>query len=103
MKGKLSEQKIDYSVYGISLGKFPAEVCALCGEKFFEEKIAQKIEDIEKEKGLFGLNVRSRISYSGNALIIRVPQKIAKMLKLTKGMEVVIHPEGKEKLAVEIV
>ena len=53
--GKLVVKKIDYSVRGISVGKFPAEVCIKCGEEVFDKKTSIKIEKIEKQKGLFGL------------------------------------------------
>ena len=102
-KGKLAKKSVDYSVYGISLGTFPAEVCTDCGESYFDEKTALEIERREKERGLFGMSVRSKISYSGNALIIRIPNKIAEMLHLKEGREVILHPDGKEKLTVEII
>lgn len=101
-KGKLVDKPVEYSVHGISLGKFPAEVCTSCGEAYFDEETARKIESLEKEKGLFGVSVHSKISYSGNALIIRIPQKLAHMLDLKEGREIILHPEGKERLAVEI-
>ncbi|HLC19360.1 MAG TPA: AbrB/MazE/SpoVT family DNA-binding domain-containing protein [Candidatus Nanoarchaeia archaeon] len=102
-KGKLVKKIVDYSVYGTSLGKFPAEACTGCGESYFDENIALEIERLEKERGLFGVSVRSKISYSGNALIIRIPQKIAKILHLKEGREVILHPDdGNEKLTVEI-
>ncbi|TSC71307.1 MAG: hypothetical protein G01um101448_1234 [Parcubacteria group bacterium Gr01-1014_48] len=56
--GKIVKKKVDYKVYGVSLGKFPAEVCLQCGEILFNESAALKIEKIEKEKGLWGLQLR---------------------------------------------
>lgn len=96
-------KKVDYSVYGISLGSFPAEACTICGEAFFDEKTALRIEALEKAKGLFGISVKSKIGYSGNALVIRIPQKIAAILNISEGKEIIIHPEGKEKLSVELI
>src|SRR3989338_2858383 len=101
-KGKLIKKKASYSVYSIELGKFPAEICTKCGEQWFSEETAKKIEKIEKEKGLFGLSKQSKISYSGNSLIVRIPKEIAKFLNIKKEKQILIHPEGKNKLAIEI-
>ncbi len=38
--GKLIKKKVDYKVFGISIGKFDAEVCDKCGETFFDEEIS---------------------------------------------------------------
>ena len=35
--GKIVKKKVDYSVFGVSLGKFPAEVCAKCNETCFDD------------------------------------------------------------------
>lgn len=101
--GKLEKKTVPYEVYGISLGTFPAEVCLHCGEQWFDEKTSEKIQAQEKEKGLFGLSKKSKISYSGNSLIIRIPESIARFLKIKKEEEIIIHPEGERKIAVELV
>jgi len=101
-KGKLIKKNVGYSVYGIELGKFPAEVCSNCKEEWFSEETAKKIEKIEKEKGLFGLSKQSKISYSGNSLIVRIPKEIAKFMKLKKETSIMIHPEGKNKISIEV-
>ena len=101
-KGKLVKKVLPYSVYGIELGKFPAELCAICGEEWFSEETAKRIEAIEKEKGLFGLSKQSKIGYSGNSLIVRIPREIAKFMNLKKEKQILIHPEGKTKLMIEL-
>ena len=101
-KSKLVKKNIPYYVYGIEIGKFPAEICSKCDEQWFSEETAQKIEKIEKAKGLFGLTKQSKISYSGNSLILRIPKEIAKFLNLKKEKPVLMHPEGKNKLMIEI-
>jgi len=101
-KGEMSKKTVSYVVYGIELGKFPANVCNKCGEEWFDEDIALKIEKLEKKKGLFGLSKESKISYSGNSLVIRIPAKIAKFLNIKKEEPVMIHPDGKNKLAIEL-
>lgn len=101
-KGKLKKKIVPYSVYGVELGRFPADVCDKCGEEWFDEETAKKIELLEKKHGLFGLSKESKISYSGNSLIIRIPKAIAKFLNLKKEKPIIIHPEGKRKLTIEI-
>lgn len=102
-KGNLKRKTVPYSVYGVDLGKFPADVCSKCGEQWFDEKTALKIEQLEKKKGLFGLSKESKVSYSGNSLVIRVPKAIAKFMDLKKEKHVIMHPEGKNKLEIEII
>lgn len=102
-KGELLQKKVKYSLYGVDLGIFPAQVCTKCREEWFDEKTSKKIEEMEKKKGLFGINKRSKVSYSGNSLIIRIPGSIASFMSIKKEDEFVIHPEGKGKLCVEFV
>ncbi len=101
-KGNLIKKIVPYNVYGVELGRFPAEICNECKEQWFNEEVAEKIEKIEKEKGLFGLTKQSRISYSGNSLIVRIPKEIAKFMNLKKRKQIMIHPEGKNKIAIEV-
>jgi len=100
--GKLKKVKADYDYYDINFGKFDAEKCLKCGEIFFTEEASDEIDRIAKEKGLWGLERKSKISYSGNSLIVRIPKDIAEFLKLKNGKEIQIHPEGTKKLVVEI-
>ena len=69
----------------------------------FGEKTSRKIQEIEKRKGLFGLSKKSKISYSGNSLIVRIPESIAKLMEIKREDEIIVHPEGKNKIAVELV
>ena len=101
-KGIMKSKKVKYSVYGIDLGSFPAQVCNYCQEEWFSETTALEIERLEKEKGLFGLSKKSKISYSGNSLIVRIPEAISKFMKLKKEKEIIIYPQGKNKLVVEM-
>lgn len=102
-KGELILKSVKYSVYGIDLGVFPAKACPECREEWFDEKTSRKIEELEKKKRLFGISKRSKVSYSGNSLIIRIPESIASFMSIKKEDEFVIHPEGKGKLCVEFV
>ena len=98
--GRIVNKKVDFSMYGISLGKFPAEVCTKCGEEVFTEETSDKIERITKEKGLYGLEAKTKIGVAGNSLDIRINKKIANFLELKKGEEVTIYPENKNKLVI---
>lgn len=102
-EGMLVEKMVEYSYHGISFGSFDAEVCTECGEAFFTEEASDEIDRIAKERGLWGMEVRSKISYSGNSLIVRIPKELVEFLDLEKGDEIRIHPEGKHRLVVELV
>lgn len=101
-RGNLKKEIVDYKVYGKSLGKFPALVCKTCGEQWFDEKTSIKIEQAEKKANLFGLSRESKISYSGNSLIIRLPKNIAKFMNIKKESHIMIYPESKNKLAIDL-
>jgi YgiT-type zinc finger domain-containing protein len=100
--GRLKQKDVDYKVYGVSLGKFPAKVCEKCNEQWFDEETSKNIEEAEKKENLFGLSRKIKISYSGNFLIIRIPSDIAKFMNLKKESEVVIYSEDKNKIIVDI-
>ncbi|MBI2110195.1 YgiT-type zinc finger protein, partial [Candidatus Woesearchaeota archaeon] len=59
--GKIVKKQIEFSMYGVKLGSFPAEVCTKCGEEVFDEKTSLEIESIAKKKGLFGLARKVKI------------------------------------------
>ena len=101
-KGKLENKKVDYPLYGISLGKFNAQVCTKCKEVFFDENTSKRMTEIAKEKGLWGLQTKTKIGQSGTTLDIRLPKKIIEFLDLEKGKAVEIYPEGKNKLVISI-
>jgi len=100
-KGDLTKEKRKSELYGFSLGEYLAEACPVCGEVFWSEEDVASMEKKAKEKGIWGLEQRAKISIAGNSLIVRIPQKLAKFLRLRKGTEVIIHPYGKDKLLIE--
>jgi hypothetical protein len=100
--GNLKKEIVDYKIYGESIGKFPALVCKSCKEQWFNEETALEIEQAEKKANLFGLSRESKISYGGNSLIIRIPNDIAKFMNLKKESQVMIHPENKNKIIIDI-
>lgn len=98
--GQIRKNSVDVSIYGISLGKFPAEVCSKCGEEVFDEKTSEKIDGIAKSKGLWGLDRKVKIVKIGNSLAVRIPKPISEFLKLKEGKEALMHPE-KNKIVIE--
>jgi len=98
--GKLVKKKVDFSMYGISLGKFEAEVCKKCGEELFSEEVSKQIDEVAKKKGLWGLEAHTKVGKAGDSLIIRVNKKIADFYGLKQGEEITIMPKDKDELCI---
>lgn len=101
-KGILEKKLVDYSEFGVSLGKFKGAVCCSCGEVFFDSEIAKKIQIKSKELGLFGLAKRTKVAQVGNSLAIRIPKEIAAFTKLKKEKEVRILPKSPHEFIIEV-
>jgi YgiT-type zinc finger domain-containing protein len=101
-KGTLKKKKIEEKMFGISLGRYTAEVCVKCGESFLDEDSMKKIEAKAKELGIWGLAKNIKIVKTGNSLSVRIPAKIARFLGLHEGEDVLLYPEGKDKIIVEV-
>lgn len=99
-KGNLKKGKIKEYMFGFYLGEFPAEICTKCNESFTDAETTRKIEKIAKEKGIWGLQKKTKITRTGNSLAVRIPKNIVDFLKLKEGEEAYIHPED-HKLIVE--
>ena len=99
--GNLERKRVEYKFHGVGLGIFDAEVCNHCGEIFFDESVSKQITTIAKKRGLWGLQTKTKIGQSGTTLDIRLPKRIIDYLKLKKGEEVEIYPEGKDKLIIQ--
>lgn len=99
-KGKLIKKQVEFAMYGISLGKFPAEVCSKCGEEVFDEKTSQEIDRIAKEKGLWGLAKKVKVVKIGNSLAVRIPKQISDFIGLKEGKEALMRPD-KNKIIIE--
>ncbi len=100
-EGALTRKKVDESTFGVSLGKFPAWVCDHCGESFTDENTTKAIIDRAKQKGVWGLGKKVKVSKSGNSLVVRIPKEIVDFMGLQKDQELFIRPEGKSKITVE--
>ncbi len=101
-EGEMERKKAPYAVGGIELGTFEADACSGCGEVFFTEASSDAIDRIAKERGLWGLEKKGKLGYSGNSLIVRIPKKVVEFMKLERGKEILIKPEDKKRLVIEI-
>lgn len=99
-KGILKKSKERKVFYGIDLGEYPIEKCTKCGEVFTDSKVMREIEKKAKEKGIWGLGRKTKITRTGNSLAVRIPKQIVEFLKLKEGKEAYLHPEG-NKLVIE--
>ncbi len=97
-KGQIKEVYL-----GHLLGIFDGYHCSKCGETLLTEESAIKAEHKAKELGIWGLAEKTKITKSGNSLVVRIKKKLADYLRLSEGEEVLIHPEGKKKLVVEVI
>tara|TARA_Y100000310_G_scaffold341246_1_gene439795 strand:- start:1335 stop:1661 length:327 start_codon:yes stop_codon:yes gene_type:complete len=100
--GKVVKKDVEFKVYGEILGKFPAEVCNTCGEKVFDEATSDRIDEIAKKKGLWGLGASAKVIQVGNSTAVVINKKLADFVDLKKGEEVYIHPESKKKLVLDL-
>lgn len=91
---ELKKAKIREEQFGVFLGEYEGLLCAGCGESFFDSETTKKIVEKAKEKGIFGIEGRTKIAQTGNSLAVRIPKKIADLLKLKAGKEVRVHPVG---------
>ncbi len=98
--GKLTVKDVDFSLFGTNLGRFPAEVCTKCGEKVFSEEVSDRIDSVAKEKGLWGLGVKTTVGQVGGSLDIRINRRIAEFTGLKKGQAVLVHPDGKNRIVI---
>ncbi len=99
-KGTLHHREITEEMFGVVLGRFPAEVCSSCGESLTDEETTRAIEAVAKKKGIWGLGVKTKITRTGNSLAIRIPKPIADYLHVKEGNDAFIHPEA-GKLVIE--
>lgn len=100
--GRLKKSTTEVEFFGIDFGIQPCEVCTMCGSEYLSQELVEKIEKEVKKRGLFGLERRSKVTKSGNSLVIRIPKEIAESLRLEKDTNITIYPAEKRRLIVEI-
>lgn len=96
--GKYEKKKTPYVFLGEKIGVFDALVCNHCGETLFESSASDQIEEKVKQRGLWGLRARTKISEVGNSIDVRIPKNLAHFLSLKKGQEVILEPLDKNRL-----
>ena len=99
---KLKKGRVKEEYLGHVLGEFEGFTCTKCGETLLGEESVKKAQEKAKELGLFGLAERTTVAKSGNSLSVRIRKKVADYMGLIAGAEVIVHPEGKKKLVVEL-
>ena len=99
---KTAKKIVEHKEFGVIIGKFPAEVCDKCNETYYDENSVETIQKKSQELGLFGLAKKVKIAELGNSIAIRIPKNIAEFLNLKKGSEVVIFPETKKDLHIQV-
>jgi hypothetical protein len=82
-------------------GVYVAEVCPSCGEVFWNVRDVGRMEIKAKRIGIWSLEQKTRVATVGNSLAVRIPKRLANFLGLKRGVEVLIHPMGKDKLTIE--
>ncbi|MBI4148126.1 hypothetical protein HY490_02440 [Candidatus Woesearchaeota archaeon] len=73
-----------------------------CGEELFDEKTSDRIDEVAKKKGLWGLAARTKVGKVGTSIAVTINKSIAQFMNLQKGKEVYVHPESKRKLVIEL-
>lgn len=101
-KGTLRKAKVREAMFGVDLGEFPGERCAACGETYLDEAAAAELERRARAAGIWGLGKKAKVVKSGNSLVIRIPAELARHLKLKAGTEVFVHPEGDDRIVVDV-
>src|SRR3989344_8299548 len=99
--GAIVKKDVEFSLYEESLGKFPAQVCTKCGEKVFDEQTSDKIDEIAKQKGLWGLEAKAKVTRVGSSIAVVINKRLAEFLLVKQGREVLVHPLDKKRLVVE--
>ena len=98
----MKRKVVEYVRYGEKIGKFPAWVCNKCSTEYYDEDVIAKMEELVKAKGLWGLENKTKIAEAGNGYAIRLTKRLTEFIKGEKGKEVLIYPESKKRLIVEI-
>jgi len=99
---EMIKKPVEYKLHGVLLGKFSALVCESCHETIFSEETSRAITAVAKQKGLWGLQAKTKLGLAGKTLDVRLPKKIIEFMKLKKGAEVTITPENKNKLTITV-
>lgn len=101
--GKIEWKKDKVIVQGIDCGILDMEFCLKCGEQYLPEESMTLVEKKLKEEGLWGVKRREvNLWKSGSSVLLRIPKDIAEILSLKPNEKVIIYPEGKKKLIINL-
>ena len=92
-KGMMKPVMEKHVLFGVNLGTYPGEKCAVCGEVFTDAAAIARIEVVAKQKGIWGLGKKTKIMRAGNSLAVRIPKEVVDYLKLKVGKDAYIHPD----------
>lgn len=101
-RGTLRAKRVNETMFGVDLGPYEAKVCDSCGEVFFSAQSVDKIEARARELGLWGLASKVKVARSGNSLVIRIPAPLARYLRIRNGQEVLVAPDKKHSLVLDL-
>ena len=101
-QGHLRLKRVPEEMFGIVLGTYEAEVCDHCGGVFFTARSVDKISERAKELGLWGLASKVKVARSGNSIVVRIPSPLARYLQLRNGQEVIVAPDQKHRLVLDL-
>lgn len=100
--GKLRTKQVREEMFGVTIGTFEAGVCDRCREAFFTSESVDQIEIRSRELGLWGLASKVKLARSGNSLVVRIPSPLARYLKLRSGQEVMLAPDQRHRLVLDL-
>jgi len=101
-QGTLRPKRVPEQMFGIDLGTYSAEVCDRCGEVFFTGESVDEMEARARELGLWGLASKVKVARSGNSIVVRIPSSLARYLNLKTGQEVIVAPDQKHRLVLDL-
>lgn len=101
-KGALRSKRVREVMFGVDLGTYDGEVCDSCGENFLGSTAMDAIEGRAKELGIWGLGTKVKVVRSGNSLVVRIPAPLARYLKIKSGQDVMVSPDTRKRLVLEL-
>lgn len=101
-EGKIQIRRISYVLLGVDIGKFPTIVCGDCKANFYEESVLDEIDQAAKNKGLWGLEHKTKINTIGNSLGVTLTKNQIDFSGISKGEEVLVYPESRSRFIIDI-
>ena len=92
-QGILKKRNIKEEMFGIELGEFPARICSRCGESFTDEETTIQIQEVAKQKGIWGLEKKNYHFANGKFLGGSHPAA-ARPLSAASGMRSSVYSSG---------